>query len=62
MSLNGECAGALNQLARNLACEWAKDNIRTNSVTPWFTKTPLVQFVRPFLRSSTTLCSSLNCE
>ncbi|KAM0953360.1 putative oxidoreductase [Dioscorea sansibarensis] len=37
--------GALNQLARNLACEWAKDNIRTNSVTPWFTKTSLVQFV-----------------
>ncbi|XP_039145806.1 tropinone reductase homolog At5g06060-like isoform X2 [Dioscorea cayenensis subsp. rotundata] len=35
--------GALNQLARNLACEWAKDNIRANSVTPSFTKTPLVQ-------------------
>ncbi|KAL7584838.1 hypothetical protein Lser_V15G44171 [Lactuca serriola] len=35
--------GAMNQLAKNLACEWAKDNIRTNSVAPWFTKTPLIQ-------------------
>ncbi|CAL8999137.1 unnamed protein product [Prunus brigantina] len=25
--------GAMNQLAKNLACEWAKDNIRTNSVS-----------------------------
>ncbi|XP_050140900.1 tropinone reductase homolog At1g07440-like isoform X4 [Malus sylvestris] len=33
--------GAINQLARNLACEWAKDNIRTNSVAPWFIATPL---------------------
>ncbi|KAJ0987815.1 hypothetical protein J5N97_006171 [Dioscorea zingiberensis] len=31
--------GATNQLTKNLACEWAKDNIRTNSVAPWFTKT-----------------------
>ncbi|CAL2263929.1 unnamed protein product [Prunus armeniaca] len=35
--------GAMNQLAKNLACEWAKDNIRTNSVAPGFTKTPLVE-------------------
>ncbi|CAB4282398.1 unnamed protein product [Prunus armeniaca] len=34
-------AGAINQLAKNLACEWAKDNIRTNSVAPWFITTPL---------------------
>ncbi|KAG5253761.1 tropinone reductase family protein [Salix suchowensis] len=34
---------ALNQLTRNLACEWAKDNIRTNSVAPWLIKTPLVE-------------------
>ncbi|KAI5321896.1 hypothetical protein L3X38_030968 [Prunus dulcis] len=33
--------GAMNQLAKNLACEWAKDNIRTNSVAPWFIKTLL---------------------
>lgn len=27
--------GAINQLTRNLACEWAKDCIRTNAVAPW---------------------------
>ncbi|CAL0334848.1 unnamed protein product [Lupinus luteus] len=34
---------AINQLTRNLACEWAKDNIRSNAVAPWYTKTPLVE-------------------
>ncbi|XP_044481730.1 tropinone reductase homolog At2g29170-like isoform X2 [Mangifera indica] len=33
--------GAMNQLAKNLACEWAKDKIRINSVAPWFIWTPL---------------------
>ncbi|XP_028792716.1 tropinone reductase homolog At5g06060 [Neltuma alba] len=33
---------AINQLTKNLACEWAKDNIRSNCVSPWCTKTPLV--------------------
>ncbi|KAJ1274580.1 hypothetical protein BS78_05G072600 [Paspalum vaginatum] len=28
--------GAMNQLAKNLACEWAKDGIRVNTVAPWF--------------------------
>lgn len=28
-------SGALNQLAKNMACEWAKDNIRANAVVPW---------------------------
>nr|XP_043615088.1 tropinone reductase homolog At5g06060-like [Erigeron canadensis] len=37
--------GAMNQLAKNLACEWAKDNIRTNSVAPWFIRTPLANHV-----------------
>ncbi|KAJ0083819.1 hypothetical protein Patl1_31275 [Pistacia atlantica] len=35
--------GAMNQLAKNLACEWAKDNIRINSVAPWFVRTPLTE-------------------
>ncbi|CAN0854396.1 Tropinone reductase homolog At5g06060 [Linum grandiflorum] len=39
----GATKGAINQLARSLACEWAKDNIRTNSVSPWYTRTPLVE-------------------
>ncbi|KAB2606962.1 tropinone reductase [Pyrus ussuriensis x Pyrus communis] len=43
---------AINQLAKNLACEWAKDNIRTNSVAPWFITTPLVD---PVLRNEKKL-------
>ncbi|WVZ54148.1 hypothetical protein U9M48_004998 [Paspalum notatum var. saurae] len=38
-------SGAMNQLAKNLACEWAKDGIRVNSVAPWYIKTPLVEGV-----------------
>ncbi|KAI6671076.1 hypothetical protein NL676_005961 [Syzygium grande] len=37
--------GAMNQLTKNLACEWAKDNIRSNSVAPWFIPTPLAELV-----------------
>ncbi|MCO5601330.1 hypothetical protein L7F22_055449 [Adiantum nelumboides] len=33
--------GALNQLAKNLALEWAKDGIRVNSVAPGFTQTDM---------------------
>ncbi|RXH80475.1 hypothetical protein DVH24_004389, partial [Malus domestica] len=31
--------GAVIQIVKNLACEWAKDNIRTNSVAPWAVNT-----------------------
>ncbi|KAI5321894.1 PREDICTED: tropinone reductase [Prunus dulcis] len=40
-SIYSAAKGAINQLAKNLACEWAKDNIRTNSIAPWFITTPL---------------------
>jgi Tropinone reductase 1 len=33
----------LAQAARTLALEWAKDNIRVNTVAPWYTRTPLVE-------------------
>ena len=32
---------AMNQLTRNLSCEWAKFGIRVNAVAPWYTATPL---------------------
>ncbi|MED6120947.1 hypothetical protein PIB30_025573 [Stylosanthes scabra] len=35
--------GAINQLTRNLACEWAKHNIRTNCIAPGPIKTNLAE-------------------
>jgi len=40
-SLYGMTKAAMLQLTRNLAVEWAKDNIRVNAVAPWYIKTPL---------------------
>ncbi|XP_015952218.1 tropinone reductase homolog At5g06060 [Arachis duranensis] len=37
--------GAINQLTRNLACEWAKHNIRTNCIAPGPIKTSLAERV-----------------
>lgn len=31
------------QLTKNLAVEWAEDNIRVNAVAPWYIKTPLTE-------------------
>jgi Tropinone reductase 1 len=36
---------AVNQMTRNLAVEWARDNIRVNAVSPWYTRTPLAESV-----------------
>ncbi|MCD7469105.1 hypothetical protein HAX54_007901 [Datura stramonium] len=44
-SIYGATKGAMNQLTRNLACEWAKDGIRVNGVAPWYINTPLTQHV-----------------
>ena len=33
----------MNHLAKTLACEWAKDNIRSNCVMPGATRTPLAE-------------------
>ncbi|CAL5223261.1 g5745 [Coccomyxa viridis] len=32
---------AMDQLTKNLCCEWAADGIRINSVKPWYIDTPL---------------------
>ncbi|XVF46584.1 hypothetical protein PTKIN_Ptkin03bG0039000 [Pterospermum kingtungense] len=42
-SIYGATKGAMNQFAKHLACEWAKDNIRVNCVAPWFIRTPLTE-------------------
>ncbi|KAJ0979547.1 hypothetical protein J5N97_015021 [Dioscorea zingiberensis] len=41
-SIYAATKGAINQLTKHLACEWAKDNIRVNSVAPSVIKTPLI--------------------
>ncbi|XP_020271690.1 tropinone reductase homolog At5g06060-like [Asparagus officinalis] len=43
MTIDGASKGAINQLTKNLACERAKDNIRTNCVAPGWIRTPLIQ-------------------
>ncbi|XP_010542622.1 PREDICTED: tropinone reductase homolog At1g07440-like [Tarenaya hassleriana] len=42
-SIYNATKGAINQLARNLACEWASDDIRVNSVAPGFIATPMAE-------------------
>ncbi|XP_051142659.1 tropinone reductase homolog At5g06060-like [Andrographis paniculata] len=41
-SIYGASKAAVNQLTKNLACEWAKDNIRVNAITPSFITSPAV--------------------
>lgn len=37
--------GAMDQMTRFFACEWAPDGIRVNSVHPWYIRTPLAEQV-----------------
>ncbi|XP_030514615.1 tropinone reductase 1-like isoform X3 [Rhodamnia argentea] len=43
LSMYSASKGAINQLTKNLACEWAKDNIRINTVAPWGVKTTIAK-------------------
>ncbi|XP_027167243.1 tropinone reductase homolog At2g29340-like [Coffea eugenioides] len=45
LSVYAAAKGAMNQLTKNLACEWAKDNIRVNCVAPGVIRTQLSQAV-----------------
>nr|GLL38682.1 tropinone reductase homolog [Ipomoea trifida] len=40
-SLYSGSKAAINQVTKNLACEWAKDGIRVNAVAPWIIETTL---------------------
>lgn len=44
-SIYGMTKAALIQLTKNLAAEWAEDNIRVNAVAPWYIRTPLAETV-----------------
>jgi Tropinone reductase 1 len=39
----GAAKAGLAQATRTLALEWARDGIRVNTVSPWYTRTPLVE-------------------
>jgi Tropinone reductase 1 len=41
----GMSKAGLIQQTKNLAAEWAKNGIRVNAVSPWFTETPLTESV-----------------
>ncbi|KAJ4704614.1 Tropinone reductase-like [Melia azedarach] len=43
VSVYAASKGAINQVTRNFAVEWAKDNIRANTVAPWIISTPLIE-------------------
>ncbi|KAI7980055.1 hypothetical protein LOK49_Contig207G00004 [Camellia lanceoleosa] len=47
ISIYAASKGAMNQLTKNLACEWAKDNIRVNAIAPGLIKTSLVDAQNP---------------
>ncbi|XP_042460784.1 noroxomaritidine/norcraugsodine reductase-like isoform X2 [Zingiber officinale] len=51
-------SGAMNQITRCLACEWAKDNIRTNCVAPGLIKTPMA---KRFMENEECLAKWLHC-
>ncbi|KAF5193056.1 Tropinone reductase-like protein [Thalictrum thalictroides] len=53
--LYGATKGAINQVTKSLACEWAKDKIRTNSVAPGMIRTPLLE---AFAEASDGLCNA----
>ncbi|KAK7339696.1 hypothetical protein VNO77_20377 [Canavalia gladiata] len=44
-SIYSASKGAMNQFTKNVALEWAKDNIRANAVAPGAVMTPLLEYL-----------------
>ncbi|RDC62569.1 SDR family oxidoreductase [Adhaeribacter pallidiroseus] len=44
-AIYGMTKAAMIQLTKNLAVEWAPDNIRVNALAPWYIRTPLADAV-----------------
>lgn len=44
-SVYGMTKAAMVQMTKNLACEWAEENIRVNAIAPWYIETPLAKQV-----------------
>jgi len=44
-SVYGMTKAAMVQMTKNLACEWAGENIRVNAIAPWYIETPLAKQV-----------------
>ncbi|CAN0926518.1 Tropinone reductase homolog [Linum grandiflorum] len=42
-ALYSSSKGAMNQMTRSLACEWARDNIRVNAIAPGLIQTSMLQ-------------------
>ncbi|KAM7264991.1 hypothetical protein ACFE04_002674 [Oxalis oulophora] len=56
LSVYAASKGAINQVTKNLACEWAKDNIRINSVAPGWTKTTIIKEPSPEVAEAFANC------
>jgi NAD(P)-dependent dehydrogenase (short-subunit alcohol dehydrogenase family) len=54
-------AGAINQLTRSLATEWARDKIRVNGVAPGFVTTDMIKDVSPYTIHLSFFFSTLMC-
>lgn len=50
LTIYGSAKAALSHLTKALAVEWAKDGIRVNAVSPWFTKTAATEQISEHLQ------------